>query len=600
VENTKGKNEFIQYFLLVVFMFLLVHVVVYTKAIIDTPNAELVDTDPYMRLVRVEQLAETGDWYDSVIHRSNYPYGDELHWTRPLDVILVAGAYLLSPIQGFQKGILTWGIMIGPLVGIFCLLALFWATRKILNRNAQRLLWLLFIAQTLLFQIFTFGRPDHHSLLMLLFILLLGCLFRIIDQPHNNKYILISGFIAALSLWVSVETIFAIIMVFVTLAFFWLIRGAPYSRQLLLFSLSIFAFATAFLFIERPLSALFIVEYDKISIVYIFVLAVAVSATYLITLIRNSSLIFKLVQSILILIMSGLTIWFVFPAFLHGPMAGINKDIVPIWLSKVQEIQPLWALDPYHMIIIIGSIILFLLYFIYLTAKKRLASNLNLLLPIITGFAIFLPLGIYQVRMDYYLLIIIIMLLAVFLDDILASISNSELSNFSKPLVRVVVMLLFVLGLPGIGFWAAPQHSSQDTTTDPDLKSLSSFLNNYNQSDPSAKTILTYLDFGPELLYRTDFNLIATPYHRNDQGILYSYRVMAADSMEKAQDMLNERSIDLLIVCPESSEKGFYKRTVDHSTFYERLIAGEKPAFLEEVDLPPEVDNSLRVYRVVN
>jgi asparagine N-glycosylation enzyme membrane subunit Stt3 len=263
VENTKGKNGFLQYFLLVVFMFLLVHVVVYTKAIIETPNAQLVDTDPYMRLVRVEQLAETGDWYDSVIHRSNYPYGDELHWTRPLDVILVAGAYLLSPIQGFQKGLLTWGIMIGPLVGIFCLLALFWATRKILNRNAQRLLWLLFIAQTLLFQIFTFGRPDHHSLLMLLFILLLGCLFRIIDQPHNNKYILISGFIAALSLWVSVETIFAIIMVFVTMTFFWLIRGAAYSRQLLLFSLTIFAFSTAFLFIERPLSALFKVNTIK-------------------------------------------------------------------------------------------------------------------------------------------------------------------------------------------------------------------------------------------------------------------------------------------------------------------------------------------------
>jgi hypothetical protein len=223
---------------------------------------------------------------------------------------------------------------------------------------------------------------------------------------------------------------------------------------------------------------------------------------------------------------------------------------------------------------------------------------LNLLLPIITGFAIFLPLGIYQVRMVYYLLIIIIMLLAVFLDDIMTSISNSKLSHFSKPIVRVLVMLFFILGLPGVGFLAAPHQSSQNNAIDPDLKNLSSFLNNYNQSDPSAKTILTYLDFGPELLYRTDFNLIATPYHRNDQGILYSYQVMAANSFEQAEVMLKERPVDLIILSPESYEKYFYQKTPDQSTFYEHLISGEKPAFLDEIKLDQELSQHFIIYRV--
>jgi hypothetical protein len=75
---------------------------------------------------------------------------------------------------------------------------------------------------------------------------------------------------------------------------------------------------------------------------------------------------------------------------------------------------------------------------------------------------------------------------------------------------------------------------------------------------------------------------------------------MAADSFEQARKMLGERSVNLIILCPESSEKNFYKTTPDHSTFYEHLIAGEKPAFLDEVQLPPELAKSFRVYRVDN
>jgi len=597
MEIPKRKNEFLPYFLLVVFIFLLILIVSY-NGIGTKEHAELMDTDTYMRLVRVEQLAETGDWYDSVIHRSNYPYGDELHWTRPLDVMLLAGAFALTPFQGFEKGLLSWGIIISPLLGIFCLLALYWATLSVMNKNSRRLLWLLFISQSLLLQVFHFGRPDHHSLLMLLFIILLGCLFRMVNQPDRDKYVFLGGFIAAFSLWVSVETIFAIIMVFVTLGVLWLIRGKAYARQLLLFSLSIFVFSTVFLFIERPLSALFVVEYDKISIAYLFVFMLAVLATYLLTLIRNATMFSKLLKSTLILMASGLAIWLVFPSFYQGPMAGINKALIPIWLSKVSEAQPLWSLDPYHTTIIIGSIILFLLYLIYLVIKQRFETHFNLLIPIISGFVIFLPLGIYQIRMNYYLLLIIILLLAVFLDDIVTKVSNSKLSDISKPLLRVTVMLLFILGLPGIGVLTSLDNETKSETIQPDLKTLSSFLNDYQQTNPTAETILTFLDFGPEILYRTDFNVMAGPYHRNDQGILYIYEVMATNDFEQAWEMLNERSIDLVILCPKSSETSFYKKSPDQSTFYERLIAGEKPTFLEEIDLPQKLSESFIIFKV--
>jgi|LSQX01.3.fsa_nt_gb asparagine N-glycosylation enzyme membrane subunit Stt3 len=595
----KQKKGFLAYFLLVTVVFLMIHSVSYYKGITENRRAELIDTDTYMRLVRVEQLAETGDWYNSVIHRSNYPYGDELHWTRPLDVILLGGAYALAPFTGFKQGLLYWGIIISPLIGILTLLALYWAARRVMSKESRRLLWILFIAQPILLQVFYFGRPDHHSLLMLLFILLLGCLFRMVEERENNRYVILGGLIASFAMWVSVEFIFAIIVVYITLGVLWLLKSKAYARQMLLFSLILFIFSTAALFIERPLSALLIVEYDKISIAHLFVFMVAVIATYLLTLVKSRVLSYRLLETTGILLSSGLIIWLVFPAFYQGPMAGVNKAIVPIWLSKVTEVQPVWSLEPYHMTIIFGSIILFTGYIVYLIVKNKFSDHINLLAPLVGGFLIFLPLGLYQVRMDYYLLVIIIMLLAVLLSEIISSISKLQIKNLYKPVLRVLVMLVFILGLPGVGILLSLEDAKDNSSSiSPDLKLLSSFLNEYQQDNNQDKTILTFIDFGPQILYRTDFNVVSTPYHRNDQGILFNYNVMAEDNLNYAKEMLNQREIDLIIICSESSEKRFYKKSNNNATFYEKLISGQIPDFIEEISLPADLKNTFNVYKI--
>ncbi len=64
--------------------------------------------DGYMRLNRVTQLYLTGDWYDSGIRRSNAPYGEVLHWTRPLDLLLLAGAFVSAPFSDFRTGLSTF------------------------------------------------------------------------------------------------------------------------------------------------------------------------------------------------------------------------------------------------------------------------------------------------------------------------------------------------------------------------------------------------------------------------------------------------------------------------------------------------------------
>lgn len=93
-----GKDKTWPFLLLMVFIMLLILAANYNQTGIS--EAELVDTDAYMRLVRVEQLAETGDWYDSVIHRSNYPYGG-IALDTPAGCHAAGRSLHIDPVAGF-------------------------------------------------------------------------------------------------------------------------------------------------------------------------------------------------------------------------------------------------------------------------------------------------------------------------------------------------------------------------------------------------------------------------------------------------------------------------------------------------------------------
>ncbi|MCZ6591766.1 MAG: hypothetical protein O7B98_11590, partial [Alphaproteobacteria bacterium] len=47
-------------------------------------DGQLIGPDGYMRLRRVMNLYETGNWYDAFDLRTNAPFGEQLHWTRLL------------------------------------------------------------------------------------------------------------------------------------------------------------------------------------------------------------------------------------------------------------------------------------------------------------------------------------------------------------------------------------------------------------------------------------------------------------------------------------------------------------------------------------
>ncbi len=563
-------------------------------------EAELIDTDTYMRLVRVEQLAETGDWYDSTIYRNNYPYGDTLHWTRPLDVILLAGAAPLIPWLGFKKALLQFGIVFGPLMGILSLIALVWLARPIMSPKARNLLLLIFVAQPLLFQVFMFGRPDHHSLLVLLFILLLGSLTHMLSDKNWEKYSIMAGLLAALSTWISTEAVFAVIMVFMALTLLWIYSRNRYAVMLRNFSLSLLLFSSLSLLIERPAMEFFsVVEYDKISVVYIFVYLMGALYSAALSRIESNQMQIRALLAVFLTIPAVAAIWLVFPLFFYGPMAEVNPAIVPIWLSKVAEAKPLLLSDTYFIVSFLGTITMVLGYLVYLCKTENRQELSKPLTVFFIGFLMFTALTFYQVRMVYCGLVIISILLALMLNDIINYLSRYPQRLLS--LLRPITIVVFISFFPIVGMTVSALQSEEKADSArsyPNLPALCDYLNQYQRLNPEHQTVLAHLDFGPQILYRTDFNVIAGPYHRNDSGILYTHEVMTSDDMEKVKGMLAHRQIDLVVIAPNSTEKVLYRTENNPLAFYERLTNDNSPDWLKKLELTKEVQKSFIIYRV--
>jgi len=112
--------------------------------------------------------------------------------------------------------------------------------------------------------------------------------------------------------------------------------------------------------------------------------------------------------------------------------------------------------------------------------------------------------------------------------------------------------------------------------------------------------ILTHIDFGPEILYRTQHEVVATPYHiRNGSGILDAYNIMTADTDEKALELIQKRGIDLILLCPKSSEAVVYSKSEQTSTFCQRLLKDMIPHWLQKVELPTTLSSSFQLFEIV-
>ena len=577
-------------------------------------DGELLGTDAYMRLVRVAGLHETGAWYDATVARSNAPDGEVLHWTRPLDILLLAGAWVLTPILGFRDALFFAGAFVSPLLWVFTGVAFVWAGEPFFGRSGRTLAMVAFLVQPAVMDYSLAGRADHHMLLLLIFVVSFGLTARMLLTPFRVGLVLAAGAVTGLGLWVGPEFLLALLAALAAMTLAWVLHGAAGARKNRGFAIGLAVTVALALLAERPLAAILTEEHDRLSIVHFTITLLALGFWSAIGLIEGrggwtGGITGRLVIALIGAAMAGGLLYLLYPKFFAGPMVDIDPRVIPIWLDKIVEMQPLLPTDARNaglLLYYLGAALVCLPFLLWLGVRERSRPLMLAWLYVGLSLAIYLPLAVFQVRLATYPELLMALVIVTLIGRVRRRLDRDTLGgDLARALVTVGLLVGFSAaglalyqGIPAVAGVPAVAKGSGGAICR--LKDMAAYLDQPGGFGRRRHTILATVDYGPELLYRTRHAVIATPYHRNP-GIIDAHRILTAGTDGESRRGIEARGIDLILLCPSGPERTYFSSPGGaRTTLYRRLAAGRAPAWLSRVALPAELAGSFRLYEVID
>lgn len=591
--------------LLGVFIVLVLQVTLQGNLGAPTLDDRIVGPDSFMRLHRVMEWSAGGSWYANHDPHINAPDGHALHWTRPFDVMLYAGAWIGSSFTDFRTALAFWGVIISPLLLVATILVWSWATRPFLDDTAFLISVGMLVLMPFILAYDGPGRADHHSLQLLLFSAQLAIFMYYVREKMGGRHIVMAGGLCGLALWVSMEGLSHLLMFCSALGVFWLWRGGRQARDLAAFLLAILCVVTVAMVVERPPSQWLTAQYDRVSIVHFTLLLSGTIGWGLVYLADRSTgftltLPKRYLASAFGCIVPGVVMLALFPAFFGGPLAAVKGDALNGLLASISEFRPLIPYDwPSTGMFIygLGPVFLALGYlgFRWRRADRNERAVAALLL---IGMAIFLPLVIFQARrwVPYALFVgwlpWTLLTLAVLRGD-----WTRDLSRFSK-IARPVALAIVVTGPSLIGLPLALSHFEAYAAAAENKKCdwMAAGRHLAQMRQGGEKTILTHFYAGPQIAWLSDMNVIGAPYNV-PVAFTDTVEFFKATDDGIAQKIASRRQVDFVLVCPGDIEDWIYADKKNDNLFA-RLNRGEAPPWLARDDLP-ETLSSFRLYRVI-
>lgn len=510
------------------------------------------DTDAWTRLVQARHWLQGGDFHDKTLYQTDAPqHRVQSHWTRLMDIPLVAGAKLLPQTLSADQKLLITATVLPPLIGLLAFLTLLYGAARISPvQNAGLLLALLVFATPNLQFYFRPGFADHHALQSWLWMLS----FVFCAQKPSFRNAVLIGLFLAMALWVSVEAMFLIAGVF---ALFGLLsfHQPAYLKHTALLALSAALFSTAALLIETPPGdVLERTTYDSISIVHVFVLWLcAFGAAALIPLFGAAPGSGRKLAGIAAVggILAGL-LMMTFPKFIMGPLAdtdpladkylfSVVNDAVPFYRARVQLLA--WMLP---------AGVMALATMVPLLRRRNVAwKDIALAFLLCVAWAMILT----QVRWIYYLLPIQVFVLATRL-PVLLRYGRPRLPRLLKTLneremMYVIIFALMIFASAADRISPPPAVMGQSSCS---LQLVRAVQNGVLQKTLAAppQTVFVHPNYGGVVQFFSPYGIIATYYHREVQGLADIDAISSAASAEDARDTLSRRGVRAMLVCPDA------------------------------------------------
>lgn len=566
----------------------------------------IVGPDSFMRLQRVIDLHTHGTWYNAHQSHINAPIGQTLHWTRPMDALIYACAAAISVATDFRTSVLISGIAISPLLMFAMILVWSWATRDLLDDTAFLLsIALLGLLHPFMLS-FTLGRPDHHSLLMFLFVVQLAVLTKSALGKAGARHLALGGITCAGALWVSIEALIHLLLFGWVLCLFWLCQGGPYLKQLTVFLAAMAATLVVALAIERPPAMWFAVQYDRLSIVHVILVA-AGAATW--TALFHLSRLPAFRQDIggrMMTITAGCAVpgavmATLFPNFFTGPFTKSTSPLLDQWLDLIGEYQALVPVDRFTTSMFLAYLgpALIALAFTGLRWRSSGDAERRLHLLWLAGLAICVPLTLDAVRWSAYVQAVAWLPWTLAIIGLARHPWKVAFGRLRLPM-NAIVTLALALGPVALSLAILPASKAEAEGVKPrcDWALASEYLKS-REDAPDSPIMLTHVLRGPEVAWRSGYRMANAPYHNND-SLKDTAVAFGADDIDVdvAWEVIRRRRVRYVLICPAERERGLYgnDRTL---SLYTRLARREAPDWLREIDLPPALTEAYRLYRVV-
>ena len=547
-----------------------------------------VDTDDAMRLNEVRDFLKGQNWFDLVQHRLNTPYGAELHWSRLIDLPEATLLWLLRLVAGNGAD-----VVLGHVWPLLLLAPLLWLTAKLALLLGGRLaLWpglLLPPFGIIALTEFVPGRVDHHSVQALLTLAMLYCSLSALTRP---RFALGAGVAAGAALAIGIEGLPLVAAAVLAFALMW-VASARHAVALRDFGLS-FALATALALAQGvPPGRWLDLRLDAISAVYAAAALLGGLAFLGLSLLPLRSWPARFGAALLAgAAVVGLLLA-IDPAILKGPYAALDPWLVSHWLANISESQT-WLRafreDPVYPLAVTVPILLAL----GLAAWRAVRSPAERPTWLIYGLFLVVGLAVMVVQIRGGR---IATPLAVPGGAALVAAAWGAFATH-KRVIPALGVFVSALGSAGIVVAAAvalivPSPPTADTTpAGPGGNCLlpSAFA---DLAGLPPERVMAPIDLGSHLLLFTPHSVVGAPYHRNQQGLLDTFHFFN-QPIAAARQILAERGIGLVVICPSMSEiRGMTERAPD--SFVTLYAANRLPDWLVDRSLP---GSPLRIYSV--
>lgn len=491
------------------------------------------DTDCYTRYLRItDWLSGDFSWFEKIFPYTNCPYGEVLHFTRINDILWLLISIPFMPFMPIKEAIFTGGMFFSPLMLVATLAIIICGIKKFVGEKDFLKPSLFVFVFSFIFltksMFFGFGRPDHHSLMLLIAAILSMNLL----QPTEKKMFW-SGIFAAIGIWASsaVEGMFLAygILAVLCIGIFFYKNTFSLSYK---YTLGLFVGVLSAYLLNPPYEGYLDFSNSRLSLIH-----VAVCAFTLIVFGLGKVLKFENNLEKICLLISGaavssalLTVFFGFET-IFAPI--ISEKVLYIFTAHITENS--YSLPQEDMYLILGSLETLILYRFF-RLKTFGYSAIYML------FFIYLPLSAWLRRFLPYEILFFSIINAFMLIELFKRISNSDKYKWLT-LGLITADLLFAVSFT---YAVTPTRATY------------SKLNGCALSD---------LFFAPQLIYKTGITTIASPYHNNVEGISYTIDIFSETNETIIRNKLKKRNVRYVIIpdyelvyLAEAPENSFYKR----------------------------------------